>query len=105
MNWKRIRNRNFNEERMYEMDIEKLIQKYRRKLADVDLQQCALKLDSTRGECEIVIKALEKQIPMKAKPHKKIRGICICPICKADLCTSNDDEQIYCPDCGQALIV
>lgn len=61
-------------------------------------------LTDQKGHFEVALVALKKQIPMKAKPLKKIPGICKCPVCKVDLCTE-ESKQIYCPDCGQALIV
>lgn len=99
------------------MDIKNLIQKYKKKIektakdiedyresGNTELICAATVLEKVKEEYEIILAALEKQIPMKAKPHKKIPGICKCPICKVDLCTE-DGKKIYCPDCGQAIIV
>jgi hypothetical protein len=48
-----------------------------------------------------VMAALEKQMPVKVKPNKRIPGICKCPICKTELC--EDEDLNYCPTCGQRL--
>lgn len=72
------------------------------------MAECSEKLQKQlteqKGHFEVALAAMKKQIPVKAKLLKKIPGICKCPICKIDLCTENG-KQIYCPDCGQALIV
>lgn len=50
----------------------------------------------------IAIKAMEKLVPQKPIPNKRIPGIGRCPVCKTELCI--DDEDLgYCPTCGQAL--
>jgi hypothetical protein len=53
----------------------------------------------------VALAALIKQVPMMAKPLKRIPGICKCPVCRIDLCTKDGKTTIYCPDCGQAVIV
>ncbi len=53
----------------------------------------------------VALVALKKQLPKVAKPLKGIPGICKCPVCKIDLCTEDGNTKIYCPDCGQAVIV
>lgn len=51
---------------------------------------------------KMAIEALEKQDKKHVEPHKRIRDLCKCPVCKTELCW--DDEQLhYCPTCGQAL--
>lgn len=55
---------------------------------------------------EIVINALEKQIPKKpiAREHNELRGEILfhCPTCDDDF-NCNEYEERYCPECGQAL--
>ena len=67
----------------------------------------ALKKELTKQKEHFVVAlaAIKKQTPIKANPLKKIPGICRCPICKVDLCIEDGETQIYCPDCGQAVII
>lgn len=54
------------------------------------------------AESNLIIDALEKQIPKEPKPNKRIPGIGKCQICKTELCIDDEDLH-YCPTCGQRL--
>lgn len=61
-------------------------------------------LTEQKGHFEVALAVLEKQVPKKVIPNKRISELCKCPICKTELC-SDDKDLHYCPTCGQALQV
>ena len=77
--------------------------------SDEIIAECSEKLQKELIEQKkhfvVALDALKSKKPMKAKPLKKIPGISKCPICKVDLCAEDGKVQMYCPDCGQAIVI
>jgi rubrerythrin len=95
------------------MNIEKLIQKYKTRIAHAEenindytksnnseLLNCVPVFQRDKEHYEILVFALEKQIPKE--PIKSIYNVYFCPVCNGSL-WQNKDESNYCFRCGQKI--
>ena len=89
-----------NEKERFELESAINILSHEQQRAEQGIGYCKGK-SALKKAIDLVIIALNREVPKALIPNKRIRGLGKCPSCKVELC--DFDKDGYCSDCGQAI--